>query len=104
MHFMNKQHQAHMTGKPPAEASNDVQQESGQHTPPQIHIHSHSAGHTVHVMHHDGTHTKHEHEHGDSEGIAAHIHQHIGGKEGQDHGGSSGQEMENEASYGGPGV
>jgi hypothetical protein len=97
--FMNPQRQKHMQGKP----AGDVEDSTGQHHAPSIHIHSHSAGHTVHVMHHDGTHTKHEHEHGDTEGIAEHIHKHLGGAEGQDHGYSSGEAMEDETGYG-PGV
>lgn len=104
MHFMNKSHGMHMGAKPEAQPADDMHQESGQHETPQIHIHSHDEGHTVHIMHSNGQHEKHEHEHGDAEGIASHIHQHIGGKEGQDHGGSSGEEMENEESYGGPNV
>lgn len=81
---MNKQRQAHMDDKAPAvgkasAAADDVQQETGQHHAPSIHIHSHSGGHTVHVHHSDGTHTKHEHAHGDADGIAQHIHKHIGG-------------------------
>lgn len=101
--FMNKQHGAHMGGGESAKPSGDVSQADGQHHPPHIHIHSHAQGHTVHVMHHDGTHTKHEHAQGDAEGIAAHIHKHLGGEEGQDHGYSSGEEMEDETGYG-PGV
>jgi hypothetical protein len=104
MHFMNKQREAHMTGKPQGEASGDVSEASGQHHPPQIHIHSHAKGHTVHIMHHSGQHEKHEHAHGDSDGIAQHIHTHLGGPEGQDHGVGDGEEMENEQGYGGPGV
>jgi hypothetical protein len=104
MHFMNKAHGAHMTGKPQsAEPSGDVHQESGEHHAPSIHIHSHSAGHTVHIMHKDGRHTKTEHQSGDTEGIKAHIEQHLGSPEGNDHGGSSEEEMENEHGYG-PGV
>ena len=103
MHYMNKQRGAHMTGKPMGEASGDVDEHSGQHHAPHIHIHSHSQGHTVHVMHHDGTHTKSEHEHGDAEGIKSIVDQHIGGEPGQDHGFSSGEEMEDEGGYG-PGV
>lgn len=100
-HFMNPAHGRHMSGQP-AKAAGDVEESSGQHHPPHIHIHSHAKGHTVHVMHHDGTHTKHEHAHGDTDGIAQHIHDHLGG-EGQDHGFSSGPEMEDETGYG-PGV
>jgi hypothetical protein len=99
MHFMNKQHGAHMTGKPVGEESGDVHEESGQHHAPQIHIHSHAKGHTVHIMHHDGRHEKHEHEHGDSEGMAEHLHTHLG----QDHGFSSGEAEEDELGSG-PGV
>lgn len=98
--FMNKQREAHMSGKQPA---GDVEEDTGQHHAPHIHIHSHSKGHTVHVMHHDGTHTKHEHAHGDAEGIAAHVHKHMGGKPGQDHGYSGGDLMEDEHGAG-PGV
>ena len=100
---MNKQRGAHMDGKQFGEEASDVKQESGQHHPPHIHIHSHAKGHTVHIMHDDGAHEKHEHAHGDSDGIAEHIHQHLGGAEGQDHGYSSGNEMEDEHGYG-PGV
>lgn len=103
MHFMNKQHGMHMGAKPEAQPADDMHQESGQHETPQIHIHSHDSGHTVHIMHANGQHEMHDHEQGDSDGIASLIHQHIG-KEGQDHGGASGEEMENEESYGGPGV
>jgi hypothetical protein len=81
---MNKQRGAHMDGKPAG--AQDVEQESGQHHLPHIHIHSHTAGHTVHVLHHDGTHTMHEHSHGDADSIAEHIHKHIGGAPGQTHG------------------
>jgi hypothetical protein len=96
-HFMNKQHERHMSGGD----SHEEHGGSGKH--PSIHVHSHAKGHTVHVMHHDGRHEKHEHEHGDAEGIAAHIHEHIGGEQGQDHGFSSGSDMEDEFGAG-PGV
>lgn len=99
---MNPQMSKHMGGEPAGEEAGDVQQESGQHHPPQIHMHSHDKGVTVHIMHHDGRHEKHEHEHGDAEGIAAHVHQHHGG-ESQDHGYSSEGAGENEEGYG-PGV
>lgn len=102
-HFMNPAHAQHFGGQSAAQPADDVHQDSGQHEPPQIHIHSHTEGHTVHIMHHDGRHEKHEHESGDSEGIAAHIHTHLGSPEGNDHGGSSGEGMENEGGYG-PGV
>jgi hypothetical protein len=103
---MNPQRGAHMQA---GQESGDVEQESGQHHAPHIHFHPHhdeQGNHThttVHVMHHDGTHTKHDHAAGDTEGMAAHIHKHMGGAEGQDHGYSSGEEMENETGYG-PGV
>ena len=102
-HFMNPQHGAHMGGKPAPSAAGDVDEASGQHHMPSIHIHSHAKGHTVHIMHPSGAHEKHEHEHGDAEGIASHIHEHLGGGEGQDHGFSSDENEENETGYG-PGV
>lgn len=109
-HFMNPARAKHMgsTGnmgasESQADGAGDVDQESGQHTAPSIHIHSHDQGHTVHIMHANGKSEKSEHEHGDAEGIAAHIHSHIGGKIGQDHGGSAGDEMEDEHGFG-PGV
>lgn len=46
---------------------------------PDIHIKSHSAGHTVHVMHKDGGSDKSEHQPGDTEGIKAKIDEHLGG-------------------------
>ena len=101
-HFMNPSMGKHM-GSPAGEKAGDVDEKSGQHHPPQIHIHSHSKGHTVHVMHASGKHEKFEHEHGDSEGVAGHIHEHLGGSVGQDHGFSSGDEMEDELGAG-PGV
>jgi hypothetical protein len=48
---------------------------------PQMHIHTHSKGHTVHVMHANGKHEQHEHAHGDTEGMKAHIDQHFGSGE-----------------------
>jgi len=85
-HFMDSQHGAHFgagsighEGTSKAGAG-DVEEKSGQHRAPHIHIHSHSQGHTVHIMHHNGQHEQHEHAHGDSEGIAEHIHQHLGGQ------------------------
>lgn len=104
-HFMNPAHGKHMEGKKEApihEAPAHEEQHGGE--APSIHIHSHSKGTTVHIMHSDGRHEAHEHGKGDAEGIAAHIHTHIGGELGQDHGGSSGGEMEDEYGLGGPGV
>jgi hypothetical protein len=102
-HFMNPQMGRHMQGQS-ADEADDVEEESGQHKTPHIHVHSHSKGHTVHVMHHDGGHSKHQFSHGDSEGIANLIHKHIGGGEGQDHGVSDDEGMEDEIGAGGPGV
>ena len=99
--FMNKQHEAHLRGTAPAtphKGASDVQEETGQHTPPHIHVHPHSKGVTVHVMHHDGRHEKHEHGHGDMEGIAAHIHQHLGAT------GNTGGEEQGEEDYGAAGL
>ncbi len=70
-HFMNKQHGEHMK-----QGASEHHGEGG--GKPSIHIHSHSAGHTVHIMHPDGRHEQHEHEHGDAEGIAQHVHEHLG--------------------------
>src|SRR4051812_35178783 len=102
-HFMNKQHGAHMGHEPEKSASSREEHSGATHHLPSIHIHSHENGHTVHILHHDGQHESHEHEHGDSDGIAEHIHQHLGGEPGQDHGFSSGNEMEDEFGAG-PGV
>ena len=91
---MNKQHESHLNkglghkGKHGSGAG-DVEEKSGQHRAPHIHIHSHSKGHTVHVMHSDGGHDQHEHAPGDAEGIAEHIHNHIGAAGGQPVGGES---------------
>jgi hypothetical protein len=80
---MNKQREAHMSGK---EGEGEGRHKKGGH--PHIFIHSHAGGHTVHIMHPDGRHEKHEHPHGDAEGIAQHVHTHLGagGHSGQDHG------------------
>jgi hypothetical protein len=85
---MNKQHQAHMSGKSPEHGSEGskgghLEDKSGEHRHPNIHIHSHSKGHTVHVMHSNGQHEQTEHEAGDAEGIANVVHQHIGAAGGQ---------------------
>ena len=85
---MNKQHEGHMNRSLGHETKHgsgagDVEDKSGQHRAPNIHIHSHSKGHTVHIMHHDGQHEQHEHAHGDADGIAEHIHQHLGAAGGQ---------------------
>jgi hypothetical protein len=101
-HFMNKQHEAHMQGK--SEDKDGASKESGSNEAPSIHVHSHAKGHTVHILHPDGQHEQHEHEPGDADGIAQHIHEHIGGEVGQDHGFSSGDDMENEYGDGGPNV
>lgn len=108
MHFMNKSHGQHMTGKPatpppsdPAEEQPSSDQDAG--SMPDILIKSHSKGHTVHVMHSSGAHEKHEHAKGDSAGVTEHITKHMGGQ-GQDHGYSSGDNQENEGTAGGPGV
>jgi len=71
MHFMNRQRGRHMGG-------GNSEEHHGGEAKPQIHIHSHSSGHTVPIMHPDGQHEKHEHEDGDAEGMAAHIHEHLG--------------------------
>ena len=109
MHFMNKQHGAHMRGHASSQEENahasDDHQAEGQERVPHIHIQPHHDGEgnhvrtTLHVMHHHGGHEKHEFEPGDHEGIAAKIQEHYG----QDHGGSSGEEMEDEHGFG-PGV
>jgi hypothetical protein len=110
MHFMNPARQKHMesrSSEKPARSEahkgSGAEHASASHHP-SIHIHSHDKGHTVHIMHPSGEHEKHEHEAGDAEGIKAHVDEHIGGIEGQDHGFSSGEEMENEDALGGPGV
>ena len=113
MHFMNKAHGAHMTGKPdpgkptasrPATPSKDVNESSGQHMPPHIHVHQGDGGKIhVHIMHHDKADEHHEHESGDSEGAAQHINEHFGAgnEEGQDHGFSSEQDgVSEEEGYG----
>lgn len=109
MHYMNKAHGEHMTGKkeaPPAEhdAQNGPQDHGGGGESPDLFIKSHAKGTTVHIMHSDGRHEAHEHGKGDAEGVASHIHEHIGGEPGQDHGGSSGHDMEDEYGLGGPTV
>ena len=101
-HFMNPQHGRHMRGEEDGR-SEDKNKSKGGGKHPHIAIHSHSKGHAVHITHPDGRVESHEHAHGDAEGIAAHIHEHIGGKEGQDHGFSSGDLMEDETGAG-PGV
>ena len=71
MHFMNRQRGRHMSG--------GEEHHGGEHqAKPDIHIKSHSGGHTVHVMHQDGRHEKHEHEDGDTQGIAEHVHELLG--------------------------
>jgi hypothetical protein len=104
MHFMNPAHGKHMGQKAepatpkerPALPSKDVNESTGQHMPPHIHIHQGESGKIhVHIMHHDKADDHHEHESSDTEGAAQHIHDHFGGKEGQegqDHGGSSNDE------------
>lgn len=113
MHFMNKAHGKHMSEgagkKPAADAGHDGGHEehsSGAH-PHSVHIHHAGSGdphpdnaHHVHIHHADGS---HEHsEHGNFNEAMDHAHS-IGGGEGQDHGFSSGEGMENELG-GGPGV
>lgn len=87
-HFMNPQVGAHFGAGREAEPSDDVQQESGQHFAPHIHLHPvhdekgrHIKTH-VHVMHHDGEDEHHEHAANDVEGIASHLQQHYGGAAG----------------------
>jgi hypothetical protein len=99
MHFMNRQRQRHMSGetehdrgREDAAAATDGAESHGSEKP-SIHIHSHSAGHTVHIMHPDGQHESHEHELGDAEGITAHVHSHIG-RDGEQR---PGEEHEDEA-------
>lgn len=108
MHYMNKAHGEHMTGKKEAPAheapADQGGEEHGSGDAPSIHIHSHGKGTTVHIMHADGRHEAHEHGKGDADGVASHVHTHIGGEPGQDHGGSSGSDMENEYGLGGPTV
>lgn len=99
---MGQEHSGHEAPKePPAEHETHG---GAEHHAPSIHIHSHAKGHTVHIMHPSGAHEQHEHASGDAEGIASHIHEHIGGEPGQDHGGSSGNDMEDEYGLGGSGV
>jgi hypothetical protein len=114
MHFMNPAHGKHMTdGAKPAKkaaAHHDAghEEHGGGAHPHSIHIHHAGSGephhenpHHVHIHHADGT---HEHsEHGNFAEAMEHAHS-IGGGEGQDHGFSSGEEMENEDSLGGPTV
>src|SRR5438270_12303906 len=61
---------------------------------PDIHIKSHSAGHTVHIMHQDGRHESHEHAHGDTEGMAEHVHNYLGGEQRPENEGEAGSESE----------
>ena len=108
-HFMNPAHGRHMGSKAesiPAKGAGDVDEGSGQHHPPHIHVHESEGKLHVHVMHHGKADEHHEHEIGDSEGAAEHLHEHFGGgnEEGQDHGYSAGTEEENEWGGGGPGV
>lgn len=109
MHFMNKQREAHMSGKAPGGHADEAEGGHEGHASaahlPSIHIHSHAKGHTVHILHKDGRHEKHEHEAGDASGMAEHLQNHLaaGGGEGQDHGFSSDEGMEDEMGSG-PGV
>lgn len=106
--FMNKQRGKHLGASDDelnadAQPSGDVSSDSGQHEAPDIHIASHANGHTIHVTHKDGRSESHEHPKGDIEGVTSRVKSSLGGAMGQDHGGSSGDEMENETGYG-PGV
>ena len=104
MTFMNKQRGAHMGHKEePVTSHHGSDKEPNQDhggEAPDIMIKSHAKGHTVTIMHHDGRSESHEHSKGDTEGIKAHIDQHIGGAPGQDHGGSSGSNEEDEYGLG----
>ena len=80
--YMNPQYGKHMADgglDDAAEGESSGDHQTGQGDRPNIHIHSHSKGHTVHILHQDGRHEKHEHGHGDAEGIAGHIHAQLGG-------------------------
>ena len=95
-HYMNPHHGRHMSGKeetPPEPKGGKKGGSQGHGGKPHIHIHSHSAGHTVHVMHSDGRHESHEHPAGDTEGIASHIHENLGAGGGQPSAGDDGGDL-----------
>lgn len=105
-HFMSPGMAKHMGGQSGAEGEDtegeeagDVNQSSGQHQPPHIHVHESEGKLHVRIMHDDKAAEDHVHEAGDTEGAAKHLHDHFG-KEGQDHGYSGGEEMEDEHGYG----
>jgi hypothetical protein len=117
MHFMNKQRGGHLAGKEgnkptdtgglpggkrtAGEPSDDVDQSTGQHEAPHIHIQPHhdaEGNHTkttVHVMHSDGRHEPSDHEPGDG-GVEAKVGEHYSGAFGDEGGGGSSDEDEAE--------
>ena len=94
-HYMNPavgRHMAQMGGQTDEaeRVDNPVEEKSDA---PDIHVHTHSKGHSVHVHHKDGRHEEHKFNHGDHEGIGRKVTESMGGQ-------SSGGGMEDSAAAG----
>jgi hypothetical protein len=113
-HYMNPQLGKHLgdnegEGKTSPQSSGDVDQGSGQHKAPDIHITTADSGHTVKAIHQDKAPEESVHQLGDTDSVLSSVRKHLAGKggepmTGQSHGYSSGSDMENEWGGGGPGV